>query len=112
MADTLTVKNSFLSVFNKLVIDNISSARIQHTLNTAVAAEDPNGTPVYRTEITLEDMQTSTYTENVHYQLEGGSEQGAVWYKITGLRLKNETTSKEYNDLSMLMMDRSEKIVL
>lgn len=79
----------------------------------ASAEKDWNGTMVYMTKIELDEMSSSSNTGGIVYRTDTNSS-GAVatFYKITGLRLKKGTTATKYDDLSMLMTDSSETIVL
>lgn len=118
-----------LSVKNSTVIStvpgaastssNIGDLKVDPTSNVNFpisyfsTIKDWHGTTVYMTKIELDGMSSSSNTGGIVYRTDTNSS-GAVatFYKITGLRLKNGTTATKYDDLSMLMTDSSETIVL
>lgn len=116
----LSVKNStVISTVENAAYSDIGDLKVDPTSNVNFGTsnistiKDWDGTSIYRTEIKLDDMKKSNNAANVKYIADlDGNVTSVILFKITGLRLKKGTNSKEYNDLSMLMTNLSETIVL
>ena len=108
-----TVGNATLSYIGDLKVDPTSNVKL-NSFGLLPSVKNWDGTSIYMTTIKLDGMKDSTNKDLIVYRTSTSSVGGAMatFYKITGLRLKNGTTAAKYDDISMLMTDSDETIVL